>query len=593
MASITADQDRQITYISGVTANGIADQTSFWTWNFDSPATYDSSTGYNYTAKFGDRTAGTGATISFHFDDSSNWTSTERAAFVSTAKLWSAVANVKFVEADAGSALISITRGTEGFAAAGFNLRDTADTGTNQLGIAAEGGIEIDTSVDGFGPLGSGFSNYGGYPYTTLIHEWGHVLGLGHGGPYDEGLETDRTPYSAFDSLAWSIMSYNDQRVSGNFSWGVGEGSNGFVYGAAPTTFMPLDILAIQRLYGKAIDTPLSGGQTYGFNQNIGGDIGKFYDFTLNNKPVVTIWNAGTGNTLDLSGFTLPSTVDLHDGSFSSTNGLTNNLAIAYDTRIDTVITGFGNDRITANDNGNVVMAGGGADLVQGGASHDHLYGAGSRAINGDGVDTINGGGGNDYIQGNAGEDRLDGGVGSDRIQGGQGNDEIVGGAGNDSINGNLGDDRIDGGANNDSLRGGQGNDRLTGGTGNDTLLGDLGADTLVGGGDADRFVFATGSSRYSADGLFDTIADFTDGADRIALGFGIPSRVIQIAAANSLGEAVTQVQQVLTDASTVAAVKVGGDSYLFYGGSGGNPLEAIKLAGYTDPMAISIADFG
>jgi serralysin len=606
MATINAAQDREVTFLSGVNGNGIVDEISFGTWNYDSPATYDGSEGLNYSGKFGSATAGTGATISYAFDAASNWSAAEKAAFVATAQLWSAVANVRFVEAGGPSAQVTLKRTDEGSAAGGQGLSSTAVTGTNQLGVARAAGIEIDTSVPGFGPIGAALSVYGGAPYATLIHEWGHVLGLGHGGPYDAAADIAETRFGEYDSEAWTIMSYNSARNDG-FNWGTAAGDDGYLYYRSSQTWMPLDILAIQRLYGTPVNTPLSGGQTYGFHVNIQGDIAKFFDFTLNSKPVVTLWNAGVGNTLDLSGFTLPSTVDLHDGAFSSAAGLTRNIAIAYGTRIDTLVTGFGADSITGNDNGNVIYAGGGADVIMGGSGNDHLYGAAATAISGDGNDTVSGGAGGDYIQGNAGEDRLDGGDGSDRIQGGQGNDSITGGAGNDSVNGNLGNDTIDGGADNDSLRGGQGNDSLMGGDGNDILSGDLGADTLAGGTgidmltggvDADLFVFASRDAAFATFGpaayATDTITDFTDGVDRIRLGIGIPTAVIQGGGFTDVASAANAAQQTL-DAqgySNIVALRVGGDTYIFYDAGASSPLEAIRLSGIGDPALIGVADF-
>ncbi|MET0373509.1 MAG: M10 family metallopeptidase C-terminal domain-containing protein, partial [Rhizorhabdus sp.] len=462
---------------------------------------------------------------------------------------------------------------------------------------------EIDTSVPTFGPLGTSFSNYGGYPYTVLIHEWGHVLGLGHGGPYNEG-DAEETAFTAFDNAAWTIMSYNDQEAD----WGASRGDNNLLYGRSPTTWMPLDILAIQRIYGVAVNTPLSGGQTYGFNSNISGSIAKFFDFTQNAKPIVTLWNKGVGNTLDLSGFSTASKVNMADGAFSSIAGLTNNLAIAHGTRIDTVVTGAGADTIVANNNSDNILGGAGADSITGGTGNDHLYGGGTVAVAGDGADTINAGAGGDYVQGNAGDDRLNGGDGSDRIQGGQGNDNIQGGIGNDTTNGNLGNDSIEGGDGNDSLRGGQGADSIAGGAGNDILLGDLGADslsggagidTLTGGGDADIFNFANGEAGLTtsdtAAGLTDIIADFADGIDHIHIGFGLPSAVLQGSAFATLAEATVSAQQLLDARSgftDVAALKVGGDTYIFYDVSGTATIEAFRLAGFADPAAITAADF-
>lgn len=91
---------------------------------------------------------------------------------------------------------------------------------------------------------------------------------------------------------------------------------------------------------------------------------------------------------------------------------------------------------------------------------------------------------------------------GADSLTGGAGADTLSGGLGNDLLQGLDGLDRLTGGAGNDILYGGTGADRIDGGTGRDTLWGGTGAD---------QFVFRQG------DGI-DTIRDFTNGVDKIAL---------------------------------------------------------------------------
>ena len=607
MAGPNSTQQIEITFLSGLEANGIVAAQSFWSWNDDSPATFGPG---NATSKWGSRTAGSGATISYSFDAASNWTATEKAAWVSSMELWSAVANVAFQERTDGSGAFEIIRTDDGAASGGRKFQGSTFAGSNLLRTATGGAIRIDTDPDAFGPIGSTLQNYGGYPWLTISHEIGHVLGLGHGGTYDNGLSTPETPFTSYDTLAWTIMSYNDENdtnVGFSHAWGSSLSDNGLRYPNVPTTWMPLDILAIQRLYGAPLNTPLSGGQIYGFNSNISGPIAKFFDFNQNSRPVITLWNKGVNNIFDLSGYTGRSTVDLHDGAFSSVGGLTNNVAIAYGTRIDTVVTGSGNDIVTANDNGNYVMGGAGADAITGGSSNDHLYGAAAVAVAGDGADTINGGAGSDYIQGNAGNDLLDGGGGSDRIQGGQGNDSVQGGPGNDSVNGNLGNDVIDGGDDNDSLRGGQGDDSLSGGSGSDILLGDLGNDSLsggagtdmlTGGGGSDTFFFAAGEASFSTNGvagnMVDMILDFADGLDRIDLTIGVPSSVQNGPAFGDLASAATFAQQNL-DAqgdSRVLALMVGSDTYLFFDAGSASQVEAIRLLGVTNPASITTTDF-
>ena len=603
MASINSVQNQQVTYLSGVTSEGVIAAESFWSWDSNEPATYSAP---SFQGKWGERTAGTPAQIGYAFDTASNWTTTEKAAFISAMDLWAAVANVTFTQVAEGTAVNSgllFQRNSDESASGGADSLLLGTIGSTRLGQIQAASISIDASSDSFGPLGASLSTDGGHPWLTIIHELGHSLGLGHGGPYNVD-DVEQGLYGIYDSLPWTLMSYNDEGGSGDgqaYAWGTVT-QDGFVYQRVPTTWMPLDIVAIQRLYGVAANTPLSGGQTYGFNSNITGNIAKFFDFNINAKPIITLWNKGVGNTLDVSGFSQGSTINMADGTFSSVAGLVNNIAIAYGTSIGTVITGPGADIITANNSSNDVLGGAGADSISGGSGNDHLYGGGRAPVPGDGADTINAGAGSDYLQGNAGDDRLDGGDGSDRVQGGQGNDSIVGGVGNDSVNGNLGNDMIDGGADNDSLRGGQGSDSIVGGAGSDILLGDLGADTLAGGtgldlltggGDGDVFNFATGEATFTS--LTDIITDFADGADRIHMGFGVPSQVLYGAAFNDFASAAAGAQALLDGQvgfSDVAVLSVGGDSYIFYDPGPASALEAFKLAAFANSAAITAADF-
>lgn len=604
MAGLNSAQEQEVTFLTGVTAAGTVAPVSFGTWKYDSPATYGTTAD---VAKWGSGVAGTGATITYQFTYQSDWTATEKAAFVSAMHLWSAVANVTFVEVTDGGPQISLTRTSDGRAFGGIASATATEIGSSEIGVASYGSVNIDTSVTAFGPLGTGLGNYGGYPYQVVLHELGHALGLGHGGAYNSG-DPSNSAYTVYDSRAWTIMSYNSPNSTQSgytFNFASNIADNGRSYNNVATTWMPLDIVAIQRLYGQAVNTPLSGGQVFGFNTNIQGDIAKFFDFTVNTKPVVTLWSAGTGNTFDASGFSLDSNISLIDGGFSSVGGLTNNVAIAFGTRIDTAIGGSGNDTIRGNESGNVLIGGAGLDRITGGTGNDHLYGGGLVAVAGDGADTIRGAGGSDYIQGNSGDDQLEGGEGSDRIFGGQGADFILGGPGNDTVNGNLGDDLIQGWAGNDFLRGGQGNDRLDGGEDNDQLFGDIGNDSLSGaagldlmtGGDgADTFAFAAGDAIFTTSGalgnLTDQVLDFVDGVDRIQLAFGVP---VAIAYGHGLdfadpAAARAYAQQLLDQnpsANDVAILRIGGDAMLFFGQS-----EAVRLKGIADLAVITTADF-
>ena len=112
---------------------------------------------------------------------------------------------------------------------------------------------------------------------------------------------------------------------------------------------------------------------------------------------------------------------------------------------------------------------------------------------------------------GDAEGNHLVGRDGPDTVLGGEGNDRIEGGTGSDDLYGEQGADTIDGGTGDDLLAGGEDNDVLADGDDDDWLHGGEGDDTLTGGAGEDIFAFGAEQGN-------DTIADFTDGEDRIDL---------------------------------------------------------------------------
>ena len=267
----------------------------------------------------------------------------------------------------------------------------------------------------------------------------------------------------------------------------------------------------------------------------------------------------------------------------------------------DSIVGSNDDDTLDGRAGHDVILGGGGGDVIIGGDGNDHLYG---QSPNGgaDGADSITAGNGMDYVQGNAGNDTLDGGAGPDRINGGANDDLIFGGSGNDAINGNLGNDTIDAGDGNDIARGGKDNDQISGGAGNDSLSGDLGSDTLIGGagndtltgGDGtDLFKFAAADAHYAGAGT-DVITDYTDGTDKIALGFTV-NAVLTGTDPASLSAAITYAQQLFDGHGgngEVAALHVGSDTYLFFAGDGGATVDSaidVKAAATT---AFDVTDF-
>ncbi|MBB1250710.1 M10 family metallopeptidase C-terminal domain-containing protein [Rhizobium sp. G21] len=206
------------------------------------------------------------------------------------------------------------------------------------------------------------------YGYGTIIHELGHALGLDHMGEYNG--EGEWAPSSYQDSTVLSIMSYfgpDHFDGEGQVMWADWE-KDGQVY--SPQTAMLNDIMAIQHIYGAETSTRL-GDTVYGFNSNIVGAAAKIFDFTINENPILAIFDSGGRDTLDFSGFLSDSVISLVSGTYSAVNEMTNNIAIAYNAVIENAVGGAGDDELIGNDIANMLRGGAGDDLLKGGAGTD------------------------------------------------------------------------------------------------------------------------------------------------------------------------------------------------------------------------------
>jgi Ca2+-binding RTX toxin-like protein len=145
-------------------------------------------------------------------------------------------------------------------------------------------------------------------------------------------------------------------------------------------------------------------------------------------------------------------------------------------------IMNTGAANLTGNNLNNVLYAGTGNNVINGGAGTDtvsYAYGAtagvtvslaiaAAQATGGSGSDTLIG---IENLIGSSYADKLTGNSGNNTLTGGAGNDTLIGGAGNDTLYGNDG---------NDSLDGGTGNDTMVGGTGDDTYVVDSASDVVT-----------------------------------------------------------------------------------------------------------------
>ncbi len=406
------------------------------------------------------------------------------------------------------------------FPSFGYSSLNQTITNVHLANMAGDVWLNSNTAwtVSDFVPGGSG--------YGTLVHEVGHALGLKH--PFFEGDSPgDYVLDDTLDSTQYTVMSYTEhphslyrtvtQTGPGSYSWRYEH--------IEPETFMPLDIIALQYLYGANTGFH-SGNDTYSFDTS---------------RPFIkTIWDGGGNDTISVANFSLGCVIDLREGYYSSISipsdalppgqtegnpGIydgTDNLAIAYDSIIENATGGTGNDRLNGNAVANVLDGGSGSDTMIGGDGSDTYVVDNS----GDVVTETNaaaGIGGSDQVNsylggytlganiengrilatgaasmtGNALNNTLYAGVGSNTLNGSAGIDtvsylyagvavtvslantgvQVTGGSGSDTL---LNIENLTGSSYNDRLTGNSGNNTLTGGLGNDTLAGGLGDDTYV-----------------------------------------------------------------------------------------------------------------
>jgi serralysin len=564
----------------------------------------------------------------------------QKAATREAMASWDDLVAVKFVETNFRQGDINFMNTTTGPAQASAYLPyDYGVSTTKKFNGENVSFYEIAGDVYVAAPsvnASNGALDEGQYGLTTLIHEVGHSLGLEHPGAYNFGpgfavtYENGAEYYQ--DSNMYSIMSYWDAEETGghNVDWQY----MNYNYAATP---MVHDIAAIQRIYGADMTTR-TGDSTYGFN--VSADVANrdAYDFVKTPLPIMSIWDAGGIDTLDLSGFNTNSVIDLTPGSYSSaggffsptfptlaeinarraadnrpprtqaqydqyvtlfadtyTNGLlTDNIGIAYGAIIENAVGGGGDDIITGNDVANILSGKAGKDTITAGLGNDTLVGgAGGDVLDGgEGIDiasyrdaagpvtlTVNSAG-RATVSGDGVGDTyisIEGYEGSsfgDTMTGTTAKDILFGGSGDDNISGGNADDQLDGGAGNDRVDGGNGTDLLFGRAGVDTLLGGSGNDILDGGAGADTLSGGSGNDVF----IFQSVADLS--GDKV-LDFAISadkldiSRLYSSAAAQS-GFAL-RTDGKLQDAYDVAFTSSGGKTFVF-GDVDGNGTEDFRL---------------
>ena len=98
-----------------------------------------------------------------------------------------------------------------------------------------------------------------------------------------------------------------------------------------------------------------------------------YYSASPNKTPIFTIWDASGVDTLNCSGYSGNQIISLIPGSYSSVDGMIQNVAIAFNCAIEGAVGGGGADTIIGSDGNNILSGGAGADMIDGGNGSD-LY---------------------------------------------------------------------------------------------------------------------------------------------------------------------------------------------------------------------------
>ncbi len=488
-----------------------------------------------------------------HLREMASVTDAQKEQFVSVLNDLRALTNLEFVEvADSGN-----NAGTTRLAWTNTKIAD---------GWAYPAGAN---------PIGGDFWMYKTEKYLTeditelARHEFSHVLGLKDSFAELNGFTKIPDEYDGND---YSVMAYNPStRVDGTDNY-----SGADLY---PQSYMYLDVLALQHLYGT--DTVTTGGDdTFVYSQkerhhltiwdaggedsflvtegktdteinltpgswsDVGTKITYFKDYrdpssevigdenmTIFIMPDTIIENAsGAAGSDKITGNDAANHLSGNDGNDTITGGKASDTLIGgagddalwagkEDDAADLMEGGAGNDTIGGGAGADTIIGGNGTDVLYGGDGGDQLFGQESKVISETDVNEIWAGAGNDFVQAADGNDKLGGGLGDDRIVAAGGDDVIFAGkTGNDTLDAGAGNDKVYAGTDNDSVMGGTGDDLLYAGSGDDVVDAGSGADTLYGGGGNDTLIGGSGADVFYFAGGHgaDVIKDFDIQKDQI-----------------------------------------------------------------------------
>jgi Ca2+-binding RTX toxin-like protein len=317
------------------------------------------------------------------------------------------------------------------------------------------------------------------------------------------GTTVSTTPLSGAQDVIVPVFGSGDSVDASAFMGPVeldGYGSNETLTGGAGGDVLTAGAGANTLDGGPGNDTLLSNLGDDSLFGGSGDDV-----FFINPGPDPLVTDGSGFNTLNFSIAALGITLDLSQNTGQKQEVDANGDVVTLQGQFDGYVGSPNGDKITANNDDDLIYGGAGSNTITGGSGNNSIIGGSGNDIifGGSGNTTITSGGGHDSILGGAGNDiiyggsmssTLTGGTGNDSIIGGAGNDIIYGGTGNTTISGGSGDASITGGGGNDIIYGGSGNTTITGGGGNSTIIGGAGNDIIYGGANSSTLTGGTGN---------------------------------------------------------------------------------------------------
>jgi serralysin len=336
----------------------------------------------------------------------------QKEAVLTTFGLISSYTKLNFVEAPSGSAddaTFRFAQTTSG--GGGSHARFPTNAGAWE-------GYRSDSRDAGDNFLGTNGNPvaryYGTDEFNTIMHEFGHSVGLKHG--HDPSIHGALS--ASRDDNEFSVMTYASYLGSN-----IDKGPTAAVEGSAPQSFMMYDIAALQLLYGANFDKQGTAA-TYTWDagsgrESLNGSEAPNTGTTVTNKIFSTVWTQGAAATYDLHNFNQDQIDDLRPGhwltfsneqladlnnqqpndpAFKAQGNVYNALLYNGDlhSAIADLITGAGNDTLIGNDRDNKLFGGDGNDILVANGGNDLLVG-------GNGADKLYFGPGSDVAQDNLG----------------------------------------------------------------------------------------------------------------------------------------------------------------------------------------------